>query len=110
MVNVNYLSRPVLLDSHRFKFKINYSRKLCIDRLVDDIGIKLGTHAKISKCKVTSFGDLISVNNSLLKHELYLDDIVKTIAKHKLTYNFILYQCNEVGRDLSAVFRSPWNY
>lgn len=81
---------------------------MCIDKLVDDIGTKLGTNAKIVDCKYTSFGDLITVDDAVKYHELHLDDIVDKVHKNRLSYNFILKSCDEVGRAQGLIFRSPW--
>lgn len=108
LVKINWISKPKLINDGTFSFKVNYNNKMCIDRLVDDIGHKLGTNATIIDCKYTSFGDLITVNDCLMSHQLYLDEIVQKIQRHKLSYRFMVQKCNETGRNTSLIFRSPW--
>ena len=105
---VNLISiQNLTCDLPHFQFDMTVCGKFCVHRFVDDLGLQLGTFARVNQLFLNTFSDM-TVDDCLQKHELYKREIEHSLEFNRRKYRKIMTKYSELG-DRSAKFVSPWS-
>lgn len=103
---VNLISiRNLNCDFPHFQFDLTVRGSFCVHRFVDDVGLKLGTFARVNLLDLIRFGD-ITVDDCLQKHQLYSEEIRQCLKKSRKKYKSIRLEYVSSKREPSHT--SPW--
>jgi hypothetical protein len=89
-----------------FEFDMVTCGNFCVHRLVDDVGMQLGTFACIDQLVLEKI-DNLSVDDCLHEHQLYSEEILNGIRRYRRKYAAIIRNCDD-GGDGSVKHISPW--
>lgn len=90
-----------------FEFEAVTCGNLCVHRFVDEVGIQLGTFARINQLILENIDDVITADDCLHQHQLYSQEIMDSLNRYHRKYAAIIKKCDD-GSNRSNKHVSPW--